>query len=250
MVGRRKKTDMMHLRRYASVAGSIMISVIACAQVPGTGRIQIKPIKSYSGSPPLGKPTAIIVYNFASTPDEVKLNHSVLSRVRMRVSGAQDDEKTKLAHKIVDGFSESLVKDLQKTGLPVSRGVAGEPPPDGSLAVQGDFLLIDEGNRARRMAIGLGAGASKVEANVQCFLKQPARNVVLSEFRATSQSSRKPGAAETVGAGAAPEAAAAVSGATELRQTAEGDTDRMAKAIAKEITKSMAAQGWIQPVPK
>jgi hypothetical protein len=223
--------------------------VIACAQVPGTGRIHIEPIQSYSGSPPLAKPTAIIVYNFASTPEEVKLNHSVLNRVRMHLSGTQNDEKTELAHKIADRFSESLVKDLQKTGLPVSRSVVGEFPPDGALAVQGDFLLIDEGNRARRMAIGLGMGASKVETNVQCFLKQPARNVLVTQFRATSQSSRKPGAAETMGVGAAPDAAAAVSGATELRQGAEGDTDRMAKAISKEITKTITAQGWIQAIP-
>ena len=118
--------------------------------------------------------------------------------------------------------------------------------PDNSLAVQGDFLLIDDGNRARRMAIGLGAGASKVEAHVECYLKQPAENVLLTEFKAISQSSRKPGAAETMGAGAAPEAAAAVSGATELKQGAEGDAGRMAKAIAKEVTKTLKSQGWIE----
>jgi hypothetical protein len=95
--------------------------------------------------------------------------------------------------------------------------------------------------------IGLGAGASKVEANVQCFLPQPAKNVIVTEFRATSQSSRKPGAAETMGAGAAPQVSTAVAGATELKQGAEGDTDRMAKAIAKEITKTMIAQGWLPP---
>ncbi len=236
--------------KFAIIVYPIILCGIACAQVPGTGRVQIKPIQSYSGASPLAKPTAIVVYSFAATPEEVELNHAVLNRVRMRMSGAQDDEKAKLSRKIVDEFSESLIKDLQKTGLPVSRGIAGELPADHTLAVQGDFLLIDEGNRTRRMVIGLGAGSSKVEANVQCFLKQPARNVVVTEFRATSQSSRKPGAAETMGAGAAPEVSAAVSGATELKQGAEGDTDRMAKAIAKQITKAMTAQGWIEPVPQ
>jgi Domain of unknown function (DUF4410) len=91
----------------------------------------------------------------------------------MHMSGAQDDEKAKLAHKIVDGFSESLVKDLQKTGLPVSRGVAGDLPPDYSLAVQGDFLLIDEGNRTRRMVIGLGTGASKWKQMSNVFSNKP-----------------------------------------------------------------------------
>lgn len=226
--------------------GTLMLPCLVSAQMPGTGRVHIKSIRLYSGASPLTKPTEIVVYNFAATPEEVELNRSVLNRVRMRVTGEANDEKTKLAHKIVNDFSESLIKDLQKLGLPVSRGVAGELPPDHSLAVQGDFLLIDEGNRTRRMAIGLGAGASKVMAHVECYLRQPEKNVMVSEFSATSESSRKPGAAETIGAGAAPEVATAVSGATELKQSTEGDTGRMAKVIAKEIAKTFVAQGWIE----
>jgi hypothetical protein len=237
---------MKYLHWYVCVIGSVMLPFLGCAQTPGTGRVQIKSVRSYSGNQPLPKPVAIVVYSFAVTPEEVELNKAALNRARMRVSGAQDDEKTKLAHKIADEFSESLMKHLQDTGLPVSKGVAGELPHDNSLTVQGDFLLIDEGNRARRMAIGLGAGASKVVAHVECYLKQQAGNTIVSEFQATSTSSRKPGAAETMGAGAAPEAAATVSGATELKQGAEGDADRMAKAIAKEIKRTLTGQGWIE----
>lgn len=236
---------MKRLHWFPFVAGLILLPCIALAQTPGTGRVQIKTIQSYTGTAPLTKPASIVVYNFAATPEEVALNKSALNRVRMRVSGSQDDEKAKLAHKVVESFSESLVKDLQKTGFPVSRGVAGEAPPQGVLAIQGDFQSIDEGNRARRMAIGLGAGASKVVAHVECYLNQASGNSLVTEFQASSQSSRKPGAAETMGAGAAPEAAAAVGGVTEMKQGAEGDTDRMAKAIAKQITRTLREQGWI-----
>lgn len=228
------------------IAGMLLIYA-ASAQTPGTGHVQIKIIRSYSGPSQLSKPTAIVVFKFAATPEEVELNKSAYNRVRMRVSGAKEDHKTELARKVVDEFSESLIKDLQKTGLAVSEGVTGELPPDNSLAVQGDFLAIDEGNRTRRMAIGLGAGASKVVTHVECYVKQPDKNLMLSEFRATSKSSRKPGAAETMGVGAAPEATAAVSGVTEMKQGAEGDTKRMAKAVAKQIMKTMSAQNWIQP---
>lgn len=230
----------------AGIIGFVVLPSIVCAQMPGTGRVQIKSISSYSGSRALTKPTAIVVYNFAATEDEVQLNKSALNRVRMRMRRTQNDDKTKLAHKVVDNFSNSLIKDLEKTGLPVSKGAVGELPPDNSLAVQGDFLLIDEGNRARRMAIGLGAGASKVEAHVECYLRQPAENTMLTEFTATSQSSRKPGAAETMGAGAAPDVAAAAGGLTEMKQGAEGDAGRLAKAIAKEITNTLKAERWTQ----
>jgi hypothetical protein len=226
--------------------GTLMLPCLVSAQMPGTGRVHIKSIRLYSGASPLTKPTEIVVYSFAATPEEMELNRSVLNRVRMRVTGEANDEKTKLAHKIMNDFSESLIKDLQKLGLPLSRGIAGELPSDSALAVQGDFLLIHEGNRTRRMAMGLGTGASKVMAHVECYLKQPGKNVMVSEFKATSESSRKPGAAETVGVGAAPEVATALAGATKLKQSSEGDTDRMAKTVAKENTKTFAAQGWIE----
>ena len=230
---------------FAASVGFVLLPYVVCGQTPGTGHVQIKTIRSYSGAP-LDKPASLVVYNFAATPEEVELNKGALNRVRTRVSGNQEDQKSKLADKIVDRFSESLVKDLEKTGIPVTRGVPGEQPPENSLAVQGDFQHIDEGNRARRMAIGLGAGASKVIANVECSLKQARKEVTIASFQATSRSSLKPGAAETMGAGAAPEAAAAVGGMTELKQGAEGDTDRMAKAIAKQITKTMTTQGWLE----
>ena len=234
--------------RFCSIAAFVVATLAApciTAQVPGTGRISIKSLHDYSGEP-LTKPTAIVVYDFAATPEEVKLNSAMASRMRTRRRGTGDEKKNDLAHKIVDNFSQSLVKDLQKTGLPVSRGIAGEPPPENSLAVEGEFLEIDEGNRTRRMAIGLGAGASEVQANVKCYVKQPGKNVMLTEFQATSKSSRKPGAAATAGVGAAPAVAVAASGATEHKQSAEGDTDRMAKAVAKQITKALSAQGWVQ----
>ncbi len=236
----------MSYRHFSLLFIGMLLAYVAGAQTPGTGHVQIKVIRSYSGVAPLSKPSAIVVYNFAATPEEVALNKSALNRIRTRMSGTQEDDKTKLAHKVVDEFSDSLIEDLQKTGLAVSKGVTGELPPDNSLAVQGDFLVIDEGNRTRRMAIGLGAGASKVVTHVECYVKQPDKNVMLSEFKATSKSSRKPGAAETMGVGAAPEAAAAVSGVTEVKQGAEGDTKRMAKAVAKEITRTLTAQGWIE----
>ena len=50
----------------------------------------------------------------------MELNKSALNRIRMRVSSEGNDEKAKLAHKIVNDFSQSLITDLQRLGLPVS----------------------------------------------------------------------------------------------------------------------------------
>jgi len=51
--------------------------------------------------------------------------------------------------------------------------VAGNDRPNKVLALQGDVLLIDKGNRARLMAIGVGA--STVRVNMQYFPREPER---------------------------------------------------------------------------
>lgn len=230
--------------RFLTTAFCFAAASAAPGQVPGTGRVEIKQQHSYTGNQTLPKPTGIVVYTF-TTGGRVKLNSGALNRVRTRRSGNAAEEKLELANRIVDSFSQSLVDNLQKGGLPVTRGVTGQSPPENSVTVQGDFSEIDEGNRARRMAIGLGSGASKVQTQVECYFKQPAANTLLTSFTATSQSSRKPGAAETMGAGAAPDVAAVAGGVTEMKQNAEGDADRMAKAVAKEIVKTLQSRGWV-----
>jgi phenylpyruvate tautomerase PptA (4-oxalocrotonate tautomerase family) len=236
------------MKHLSSITSSILcclaLAWTASGQTPGTGHVSIKTVRSYTGQPPLTKPSSIAVYDFAATPQEVELNKAILQRVKTTVARSSDDEKTQIAHKVVDKFAAALAKDLESTGIPVKRMSAGEAPPESSLIVQGDFLLIDEGNRTRRLAIGLGSGASKVVANVDCYVSQPERNVILTAFQASSRSSLKPGAAETMGAGAAPDVAAAASGATEMKQNAEGDAGRMAKAIANHIKKTVDTQGW------
>ena len=68
---------------------------------------------------------------------------------------------------------------------------------------------------------------------------------MIPDFADLSESSRKPGAAKTMGVGGAADVSPAVADATEREQDAEGDTDRMAKALAKHITEAMNTQGWI-----
>lgn len=235
-----------NFRRYSFVLPLVAAAGLCTAEVPGTGRAQIKSIRTYSGASSLAKPESIVVYDFATTADEVKLNSAMLSRIRTRVSESGENDRKTIAKKIAADFSESLIKDFEKTGIPVTRGIPGEPPPNNSVAVQGHFLTIDEGNRTRRMVVGLGIGASKVVAHVECYLGQRDKVVMLTEFTAQSESARRPGAAETMGAGAAPELVAATSGISELKQGAESDTGRLAKATAKQIEKTFSTQGWIE----
>lgn len=119
------------------------------------------------------------------------------------------------------------------------------------LVVGGQILSIDEGNRTRRNVIGLGAGRSEVQAHAEIYYYTDAADAHLMEsFTAEAESNRKPGAAETMGAGAAAgrvAESAAVGAGTGLALSGDVEADgaRMAKAIAKHLGQFFAEQGWI-----
>jgi hypothetical protein len=72
-----------------------------------------------------------------------------------------------------------------------------------------------------------------------------ANSFLFSELSTVAKSGKKPGAAVTMGAGAAPEVAGGVAGATAHQSTAQGDSARTGSALAKHIAGLMKAQGWI-----
>src|ERR671923_22350 len=80
---------------------------------------------------------------------------------------------------------------------------------------------------------------------------------LVQEFETSAESSKTPGIAATMGAGAAARGAAALAtaaaagggihAATESRQTAEADARRTADVVVKRLAQFFAAQGWIAP---
>lgn len=203
----------------------------------------------------LPRPAQVVVTDFAITPDEVKLDRGVGVSVMRNASGQPASEaQMKAAQATQSALSETLVAQLRAEGLPAVRVAPGAVPPPGTLLVQGQILGVDQGNRARRLLIGLGAGKSQVQADSQLYyIADPSQPQFLRAFTGSADSGRMPGAAETMGAGAAAQtvgSSAAVTTAThtnaEARHTdAEAEADALAKALAHQIGTYAAAQGWI-----
>jgi len=91
-----------------------------------------------------------------------------------------------------------------------------------------------------------------LRTKVQVYQGTEAAPLLLQEFEAKAESSKKPGMGPMVGVGAAATSAAsaaAVSGgvgiATEFDQTVEGDAKRTAKEVSKHLSRFFAGQGWI-----
>lgn len=219
------------------------------------GNAKVTMLQSYNGTNKLPKPATAIVYDFNVPGDVITIDNSAAARLsahgpRARLQGNTGNEldPASVAASVQSEFSQTLVNELNKTSIPATSGglSAASDLPVNTLTVHGDFIAVNQGNKTQRVMIGLGRGASDVQAHVTVSQVTGSAPIVLAEFDLNSESGKKPGAAATMGASAATTAAAsAASNQANNKDTVEGDTSRMAKAVAREIENVMAAQGWI-----
>lgn len=230
---------MAHASYIFKLAGGIAGCLLLLAAA-GCTRTDVKQTRNYNTGQQLARPDVVVVYDFSVSGSDVKLDQGVLQRLsRLVSSDSAEAKQDETARKLANAVSESLVKNVNKLGFTAVRA-SGSPITDrNQFSISGQFLTVDEGNQTRRNIIGLGAGSSEVEAAAQ-FSYQPAigQSQMLQSFTATAKSSRKPGAAETLGAGAAVGAVAATDVASE---TLGADINSLGNKMAEEIVKQLTA---------
>ena len=211
------------------------------------------------GSAALPPPHAIVVTDFTLAPEQIRLDTSPGASLRRALHGETLDQAVEgAAHATQQALAERLTERLQAMGLSVTHLPAAAVPPPGTLLVQGQFVSVNEGNRTRRMLIGFGAGKSSVTADAQLYyLADPRTPQFLRAFEGSADSGHMPGAAATMGAGAAAQAgaeAAALSAGARAISEKYGSGDaanaiKLADALADQIGAFAAEQGWIAPSP-
>jgi hypothetical protein len=224
-------------------AGALLISA-AQAQGPLGAKINVTPLASYTGSNPLPKPEKILVYDFAVNPDDVQVDKMQSLRPRHLITG--DQKPDAIAASANKKYSHELVTALEKTGIPVEHVAAGTPPSDNAMVIQGSFTSLKQGNKTERDTIGMGAGSADVQTKVDVHIKTPSDSVLLSQFQTDTKAAQNVGSAVPIAAGLNPAAAVAKSTVGDRRKTVNAYASKTADATAKEIIKSMAAQGWVK----
>ncbi len=229
---------------------SFVFLLIGCAAAT------ITPQETAPSSVAVQRPDKIVVYDFSVAAEDVTENQGILQKAYSAV--ANKDEEQKEADKLETGreaaheLSKNLVTRLQELGFNAENQPRGTPAGGNALIIDGQFLSADEGNRARRLVIGFGAGASKLETQVTVSQVPAAGapNQVLS-FKTHADSGKMPGAAVTMGAGAAAQGAAAATAVTGAAKAYSSMLSTLADKTAKQITAYLseyfATQGWISP---
>jgi hypothetical protein len=222
---------------------ALLFFIAACGQtaVRPLGRIQD------TNLPP---PARILVYDFTMADSVVKEYQGILRQQPAVTNPAERESQIK--RHAADAATGELVKGLRGLGFAVAPVARGTPVADNDLLIDGKFLAVDQGNPLRRLLIGFGSGASKVETRVELYHGTERRKLL--EFTTRSDSGRMPGAAATVPAGAAVQggvtagviASGAIGTGYEAYRT---DVAQMARATAEQsvryLSEFFAKQGWI-----
>jgi hypothetical protein len=239
---------MPHFRSISVLAFSLVISLVAGLGCT-TAQVYFEPDASQ-----LPRPDRVLVYDFATSPEDVKLDRGLSARVVDAAKSASPTEQEReLGTKVASALAKKLVEELQGLGMTAQR-TSGMPPTTGdSLLIEGQFVTINQGNRTERIAIGLGAGRSDVETHVQVLMAQEGSDQKVVQLDVSAKGSRKPGAAETLGVGALTGnlviSGAVTAGGTAVSEglsgTVEADASRTAKKIVEELKPFFKRNGWI-----
>jgi hypothetical protein len=119
-------------------------------------------------------PAVVYVSDFALRAEDVK-SEGILSKANHRtllgsalpysplmLSASKDDKAKHLAALM----SQSIASDLKLRGFDVRRIALGAPRPRNGWLVEGQFLGVDEGDRAKRALIGFGSGQTSLKVKV------------------------------------------------------------------------------------
>jgi len=159
-----------------------------------------------------------------------------------------------LAQEVKEARADELIEGLRSLGFRVERAKRGTPATGTDMLIDGQFLTVDEGNPLRSLVIGFGNGASSVQTQVQVYQGPDARKIM--EFTTQSDSSKMPGAAATMAAGAAVSGGVtagmvAANAAASGVKTYKSDVARMAAdsgdQVARYLSEVFEKQGWIRP---
>jgi hypothetical protein len=209
----------------------------------GCARTVVRPSNVEATREP--RPTKIVVFDFAVTPSEVTPRQGIEIG-----SGPSDRDSVQIGHDVANALAEQLTQKLGEQGFVVERRRRGAQIGPHELAIDGEFLEVNEGDQPKRILIGFGAGAAKVDTAVHVYY---GHKLVL-DFQTHSETSKMPGAAASLGASAAIEgpitattlaSSAAQTSYKEYRSQVERMSARSANEAARYLSQLFGEEGWI-----
>jgi uncharacterized protein DUF4410 len=214
--------------------GSFLSLILGCAS------ISVEPQRQDATRRLRKKPQVLIVKDFSFPRQAV---------VRADRSG---EKFVAFEQKLQSSLREQLVRALGRYGIPVTVAVTSQDlrklrRRQSAWLITGQFTRVNQGSRALRIALGLGAGGTKMEINAQVYdLSTRNRQQPLFTYSTSGGSNAEPGIITSVGP-LAPTTVPAVliSAAGKGAHGVSEDAERSAWVIAAYVSEQLAARGYL-----
>jgi len=149
-------------------------------------------------------PTRVEVRDFDFVVNDVTENRSPLHRgIDLFRRSSADQRQDAIGRDVGVALSTETARKLDQAGLRAARVPGGS-----DTSVQGNFLLVtgrlvdvDEGNRFTRVAVGLGAGESRLATEVRVYRVTNGERAEVLRFTTRANSGKMPGVAASLGVG-------------------------------------------------
>jgi hypothetical protein len=215
-------------------------TALACAG--GSGQI----VRDH-GLERMVEPSVIVVYPFAYDPAIVEVDKPLIGNGK--VTRAQRED---LGRNVANATAKKLVQNLGEAGISARlAGGSAEDAPLHAVLIKGRFTLIDQGDQAARVTVGMGAGIEKLEAELEVYQITADGVRILSEETAEAHGDKMPGMVVGVGAGAATGSVAssvalgaAEKAVTESLGGLEAAADDMAEHLVESTVDFYRKRGW------
>src|ERR1700730_4294645 len=161
-------------RRKVFFAMGLLWGLAGCASVGVRNPTQA------TGNPKL--PKQIFVADFDTSKGAFRVNRS-------------GDQLVTLQEKTANVLADYLVSDLGKSVMSATRQDGSRRTRTDAWLITGEFIRVNEGSRAWRGLVGLGAGGTKMETVVRVYDLSHLSNEPILQFETSGGSNAETGAA-------------------------------------------------------
>jgi hypothetical protein len=243
--GRKSIMDLKTLRAYAAVAALVM--GLGAFVLAGCAGSSVERTQVYGQMYRVVEPSVFLVYDFAAGPEDAIADTFGADYASDQ---EQSPEELEQARAVADAVSEQWVRLLLEKGIRAERASVSTVPEPNAIVAKGQFVTVEEGARGKRMLIGFGRGAEKLEVQVQVYQMTEAGLQRIVEAEAEAHGSKKPGmlipiaAAAKTGKAAGAVIAGGMTVKSEVTGGLEANARRLAEDMAERVINFYEEQGW------
>ncbi len=227
--------------------------ILGLAALVGCASSEITQRQSNAAQEQIPRPGRIIVYDISATPSDVPATAAITGSYSQRQS-PQTAQEIQVGRQLGALVAANLVRKILAMGMPAERAGRGPPPQLGDALITGQFISIDEGDKAKRVLIGFGKGSAEIRTHIEGYVVTSSGHRLLGSRDVATAGGKLPGLivsgamsiATSSPVGVIINSIVTVKGEKKKgAETLEGAAKLTADGMAKELKVIFRGHGWL-----